>query len=914
MWRPHVGNELWKLDAAGRAVLIKDLAPGRRDSNPSRFTAMNGTLFFTASTGPFGRELWKSDGTAAGTVVVFSPVQRPPQLTALEFGEMVALGNTLFFAHSGDQTSMELWKSDGTPAGTVQVKDIRPGLEGAKVSQLVVHGAALFFLADDGVHGKELWRTHGSEGSTVMVGDLRPGPAGLSGAQPESRVDPPLVSAGNAVFLLTAGEPQSSTFELWRSDGTAAGTRVLKTFPLDSPYSYLGDHELVSFGGEVFFGAKEQPWLRRALWKSNGTEEGTVQVRAFDDDMYVIWQADMAVFFVVGTELWKSDGTPAGTVPLLDHGAGGFRLARWAGDTLFYTRTNFPGPDSLWKSDGTPAGTAKVRDFEKVETLEGLVDAGDLLFFTSYVESPGTAVVDFEQWRSDGTPGGTFRVEAATPAPRGSDIVEPTPVGGLTFFTDVAETLHQELWRTDGTEAGTVRLRRFEADEFGMDVQELTAVGGTLFFRAGDVTSGNELWRTDGTEAGTVVVRDLWPGRGDSNPAWLTVLGGQLYFSASTESGGNELWRSDGTAAGTVQVRDLRPGPASASPSGLRVVGDTLFFAANDGVHGAELWRGDGTPDGMVMVKDIVPGSEGCRPRIFAPSSTGTFFFTCASRELWKTDGTEAGTVRLKSFPRDISALRAVEGTLYFTGVDDAHGQELWRSDGTEAGTVMVKDVHPGPGASSPLGVVPVGDRLVFMAYEPEHGLEPWVTDGTAEGTHLLRDVMPGPGSSTPYTTQWLMSLPDQVLFVASDGVHGRELWVTDGTTAGTTLFEDLLPGPGSSDPWSLRRLGDRLFLTFADTEHGHEPHLLALPASRDTTVPTLTCPANVTREATEAGGTRVEYPAASANDVEGPPTLAYSAPSGDVFPVGTTTVTVTATDAAGNRSQCTFQVDVSFT
>src|SRR5205814_591339 len=113
---PAIGIELWKTDGTEPGtVLVKDIVPGPDSSFPFGLTNVNGTLFFAAFDAARGSELWKSDGTAAGTVLVkdISPFQSPFQLTNVN--------GTLFFSASGG-----LWKSDGTAAGTVLVKDISP--------------------------------------------------------------------------------------------------------------------------------------------------------------------------------------------------------------------------------------------------------------------------------------------------------------------------------------------------------------------------------------------------------------------------------------------------------------------------------------------------------------------------------------------------------------------------------------------------------------------------------------------------------------------------------------------------------------------------------------------------------------------------------------------------------------------
>ena len=902
----QVGSELWKLDASGRGVLVKDIFPGQAGSNPYGLTDVNGTLFFQVRTGSFSDELWKSDGTPAGTVPVLSPVVESVDSTP-QFGDMAALGSTLLFGY-GPQSGTELWRSDGTTAGTVLVKDIRPGPEGSGVSRLMPLGGMLYFLADDGTHGTELWRSDGTAAGTVLVKDIRPGAAGLS--HPRGGESLPLASAGGALFLLTAAD--AGTLELWKTDGTS--TVRLKTFSSDPSSPFRWNLELAEVQGRLFL------VVNGGLWMSDGTEAGTVQVWEFSSSEWPahLGQANGTLFFTSGGSLWKSDGTEAGTlrVKALTEYSWGVGDPREAGGTLFFVVTTSSGM-ALWKSDGTTAGTVKVHDFIEGTFLDGMWNVDGTLFLTT-ISSYGVPGIR-GLWRSNGTEVGTVQVEPATPAPHGSSVESPTPLGDLTLFIADDGVHGWELWRTDGTETGTVMVKDIWPGSLSSGIGGLVATaGGKLFFSADDGVHGTELWMSDGTEAGTVMLKDIRSGSSGAYPSNLVDLGGKLFFSTDDRVHGTELWMSDGTEAGTVMLKDIQPGQASSGARGLTVALGKLFFSADDGIHGTELWMSDGTEAGTVMLKDIQPGSEGAESAGFTLIN-GTVFFMNDERELWKTDGTEAGTVKVKSFSQqlDVFFVQALGDTSFlFLARDEAHGDELWRSDGTEAGTVMVKDIHPGPGSSLPHAFTRVGDRLVFVAYDPEHGFEPWVTDGTGQGTHLLRDVLPGPTGSIWISNgpAELLGLEDRslALFTATDGVQGLELWMTDGTPEGTVQVADLFPGEGSSEPRSLLRLGDKLFLVATDAEHGREPHLLALPAARDRTVPILTCPADLTVETSEASGTRVEYPQASASDIEGPPRLDYSAPSGTHFLVGTTAITVTATDTAGNRGQCTFQVNVA--
>ncbi len=109
--------------------LVKDIFPGVFSSNPRYLTAVGNTLFFQAYDGVNGSELWKSDGTAAGTVLV--DILPGSYTSSSNPGGLTAVGNTLYFRANDRVNGRELWKSDGTAAGTVLVKDIRPGSSGS---------------------------------------------------------------------------------------------------------------------------------------------------------------------------------------------------------------------------------------------------------------------------------------------------------------------------------------------------------------------------------------------------------------------------------------------------------------------------------------------------------------------------------------------------------------------------------------------------------------------------------------------------------------------------------------------------------------------------------------------------------------------------------------------------------------
>src|SRR5262249_44617037 len=171
---PDFGNELWKSDGTAEGtVLVKDINPGRRSSDPSDLTNVNGTLYFSADDGVHGRQLWKSDGTENGTVLVLV-INPGGNALGRERAALTDVNGTLFFVANDGVHGPQLWESDGTVNGTVLVRIINPNgsaFTGPSSPQLLNVDGTLFFGADDGVHGMELWRSDGTAEGTFLVKD-----------------------------------------------------------------------------------------------------------------------------------------------------------------------------------------------------------------------------------------------------------------------------------------------------------------------------------------------------------------------------------------------------------------------------------------------------------------------------------------------------------------------------------------------------------------------------------------------------------------------------------------------------------------------------------------------------------------------------------------------------------------------
>src|SRR6516225_2991966 len=218
---------------SGTPQLLADINPGAASSNPSPMAVIGTTTYFAANDGTHGNELWKTDGTAAGTVMV---ADINPGSGSSNPSNLTSFNGKLYFAANDGVHGTELWTSDGTPGGTIRVADINPGSAGSYPGQLTVMNGKLYFAAIDGTHGWELWTSDGTSTGTTMVKDICPPTtltynySGVYGTYSRSVVidssNPWNLTNVNGKLYFTANDGTDGT-ELWTSDGTKSGTTMV---------------------------------------------------------------------------------------------------------------------------------------------------------------------------------------------------------------------------------------------------------------------------------------------------------------------------------------------------------------------------------------------------------------------------------------------------------------------------------------------------------------------------------------------------------------------------------------------------------------------------------------------------------------------------------------------------------------
>lgn len=439
------GDELWRTNGTAPGTIV--LAGGFHPF-PAEFIEFNGMNVFIS-----GSQLWRSDGSPSGTIMLGSF----EWISYLGHG-----GNYLYFTASDGSSGGELYRSDGTPGGTVLVKDINPGsANGVIYRQGALAGSHFFFAADNGADGVELWKTDGTSSGTVMVKDSNPGPgSGYSGGIP---------AAYEGKYYFWGSDPEHGD-EPWVSDGTAAGTFLLKDItPGTAGHSgnfRIGNAGVMYF--EYFRNDVDLGGSMVELWKTNGTAESTVRLQELCVDCRVE----------------------------LEYVADGDKIFFAVEDTYAFT-------SRVWESDGTIEGTREIFS----EFLDGnipfLGEANDYIFF--YVTSQGNRLhLDAMATRAGMPPGATWQIKAVSPSSGALDIAT---VGDHLFFADhdgphngYGEPLDPDdsfqLIKSDGTSFRSLR------DIYGISLtgtRNIVDFDGKVLFTTAHPASSivNSLWIYD---------------------------------------------------------------------------------------------------------------------------------------------------------------------------------------------------------------------------------------------------------------------------------------------------------------------------------------------------------------------------------------------------------------------------------
>ena len=815
----NIGKELWSSDGTEAGTkLVKDINK-LGSSNPSRYTEVNGSVFFVARNNASENVLYKKIDNDVSVVKVLNSGNY------LGFNSPVVFNNLLFFEAYGD-AGLGLWVSDGTDAGTkiLTVSNIR--------DITTVPSKGIFFKDNS----NRLWVTDGTEAGTLVLTTFG--------------VDT-LVSTSTKVFF-------TDNSELWVSDGTVVGTSQIVSATTDT-FGSIG--RMAEYGNKLYFSANTSlagvTPIGYELWSTDGTNAGT----SLFIDVYPGSQSGMDSYYsrltvannllmftgYDGTgssselNIWSSDGTVTGTVKLTDDLDAPVSIYKYgninnnfkaAGNKVYFS--NRANSSHLWVTDGTIAGTSFVSSGVRLDYSQTLAAVETGIYLRSnnnLIFSDGTGlgtlslginipysnnsnnyqsidntlyfIVESDNsesskrlMKSDGTLAGTMKLEDLDGYYSNTSMLA---LNDQLIFTNYDTSHGVEPWVSNGTPGNATLLSDINTSTSGDSrVRARIGFNELMYFIVDDGVNQYSLWKSNGTDDGTQLVKAL---KGNWLSSKLVVSGNKFYFSMDTNGNGNELWVSDGTTAGT-QMLELAPSDLGVSIGRMVDVNGTLYIAANN-----ELWKTDGTLEGTDFVALI---------HSYAMTRVGDSIYFAHEDGLWKTDGTFIGTEFIRGNldidgDDDELTLMNLNGTLIFLAYDGLHGSELWKSDGTYDGTQLVKDIVPDGGLYIEEDSVAIlNNELFFSADDGIHGSELWKTDGTEAGTAMVKDInTEGDGYYSGIAV-----LDGLLYFRAGDNdILGRELWVSDGTEAGTVIMKNIFSDDyASSYPQDFEVNSGKLF------------------------------------------------------------------------------------------------------
>lgn len=817
---------------AAEPFLVAEINSGmrfERGLGPMHYRSLGDVAVFTATDPAHGRELWASDGTGPGTKRIADIC---PRHCSLEMRPLW-VSNGLFYFNAVSEPVpsgrpddarqlRKLWRTDGTSEGTVPLGDVR-GVD--PMGRLPATGLEVFLGEDDG-HGREPWVTDGTEAGTRLIRDVVPGEVG-SGDVPVVATIPAAALPGHVLF--TARSPDQG-FELWRTDGTSQGTSLVR--------------DIV-------------PGIR----SSRPTNLETL------DDLVIFIAGDEEH----GVELWRSDGTRAGThvVRELAQGSGGAHFL----EAAFFVdekRAFFPAATAtvpvdapseeiplyqLWVTDGTATGTERLTAFASPFGLsDGVWDASLRLYphvFMGSTEGTVFFVADDgvhgrELWVSDGTRAGTRQMADLCPGACSSQPRGFRRFGSVVNFTARTEPGRRELWVSDGTVPGTGLV----ADvcpgacghfwTFREPLGEDLVVGASWSEGDADVP---RLWKTGSSPgSGEEIFRwgtdRAFPGPVRGVTSRTAAIDGQILFTLNVGDHGTEIWSTRGTASSTRLLKELVHEESLGShPRGLTTVGERAFFFAS-GEEEVELWVTDGTPPGSRQVAEFERNPV-VDATLAGPTRIGDRFYFWhrpplagfEGKELWRSDGTAEGTERIATILDAHLPLEELDGRIFATSEEG-----LWRIDPSAGGAEQVEELDVGHGAD----LTRWRGELYFLARLPSPGSRRvlWKTDGTPGGAEELfgdaeSEVQPSPGELTV--------VDDTLYFPVRFEGNRHELWASDGTVEGTRSLAELLPEGSLGGPEHFAAIPGTL--VFVVSPLGADPVLWRSDGTPEGTVPIRTFP-----------------------------------------------------------------------
>ena len=396
---------------AQNPLVVKDVTSSLKPTGNSNkadlnYAKWNGKIFY-AGTG--SNMLCVTDGTTAGTIGISALGGTTNISTIIPAQDFVyVITSDITFSPTIASTD-KIWKSDGTAAGTTLVYSFTPSAGFSNVGifysvpthykNYSVDGNILYFSAFDATNGKELWKTDGTPAGTVMIKDIKAG-TGTSQSSGFCKIPSTTLFIAQSVGLES---------KLWKTDGTTTGTEQI---PVAEPF-YIVNQDMAKLGDKVIFFAHNtvdgyEPYV------SDGTAAGTFMLKNINPSGNSLTTQAMGLhlkvagqycYFIAnnGTSnaLWRTDGTIAGTIEVIPNVTNGISDAGYsttdAENIWFVNYTGTNATQQLYKSNGTVEGSSLI--YSNLSYAQNLTTYKGALWFQS--RDVGQ-LYNAEVWRSDG--------------------------------------------------------------------------------------------------------------------------------------------------------------------------------------------------------------------------------------------------------------------------------------------------------------------------------------------------------------------------------------------------------------------------------------------------------------------------------------------------------------------------------
>lgn len=835
---------------------------------------LNGIMYFSALGDLTGRELWRSDGTEAGTWLV---KDIEPGNKSSSVSNITAFKDKIYFVANNPQFGTEVHHSDGTTNGTTVLSDVIPGNVTANISGLTVADDWLYFKVLDNEYREFIVATNGDWNQVQLVSRLTM--EGISGASD-------FATLNNKLFFTAFNEITGR--EVYVADALTGAVKLIKNInPESIERSKKDPQNLTALNGYIYF--QEYDGINTKLWRTDGTTAGTIPVsnsssvslnaQEFSVSGDVLYFA--AITNVTGRELFKYNTvTPNGIELVADLSPGADSSAFFdfaSANNLLYFVSNAQGKKKLWRTDGTQASTFALHSFNNLLFLK-IYGCGNNLYF-----SDETLLNGLEPYISDGTQAGTKRLANVNRGvySSGPAFFTYNSTTGTTFFSANSLEYGNEFWQTNGVTVSLVKdisQRQTDALLYDWDDGEfeenfLPVNNERIYFNGETNEHGMEAWVTDGTVKNTKLIKDLMPKYYGTECFFFKdcTVNGYTYFAGynlhvEDTTIVTSIYKTDGTEQNTTlicETNDFVNDMVVANNEMVFLVQrsedyEALFlYSALQGQtpvrlakissdlnlefvpmatlnnlcifpglteSGEEPMVTDGTIQGTRLLKDISSGYSSSSPGGFILFQNKIYFhaFQSSRSKLWSTDGTPAGTQQISNIDAFLHQAVASERYLYFNGSTDTKGGELYKTDGTTQGTVLVKDIFSGPVGSGPFSFCLSGDNLFFFAAQKfSQGTVLWRLNTLNDSLNFVKDLYTNSSlceviRTVPYNNKMYFST-----YTDFSDSYTNILWETDGTDAGTLVLNSWEQSRKTTGFFGIT--GNRLMMASANSFSGFE-------------------------------------------------------------------------------------------